>query len=526
MKVRYWLLGWILIVFASLSAFCFLVYKIDPFFHYHKPNLNSYFFRLYNQRSQNDGISKHFEYDAIITGTSMTENFRTSEADRLFGCNFIKVPYSGGSYKEINDNVTVALEHNDSIRVIIRCLDMSHFFDKWDSMRNDLGQYPTYLYDGNPFNDLKYLLNRDVVFGRAYQMTVDNNKQGFKPGIVSFDDYSRWQSAYTFGSKKVITSELSNDTVEQNNHLSESEKEIIKKNIDINVTNIADKYPDVDFYYFYPPYSAVSWNGWREQGYLLKWLEAEEYVTELIIPHHNIHLFSFNNRTDITTDLNNYKDGSHYASWVNSLILKWMKDGKYQLTKENYREYLKKEYDFYTTFDYTGLKGQEDYEADYYAAALLNEELTGVKPLDIFNDSDIDVVLNDAEIVSEKGGVLKCRGSLERDAKTENLDEYIRDKEFIGAKFKVNLDKGYNYLCFNGQKLFDQGQPTVYVYDEENSVVGKVEVDNTKLDNQIHQYAIDLSTISGNVTVVMNGGYVDNTGSQDSLYEFSNIFMY
>lgn len=30
----------------------------------------------------------------------MTENFKTSEASAVFGYNFIKVPYSGGYYKD------------------------------------------------------------------------------------------------------------------------------------------------------------------------------------------------------------------------------------------------------------------------------------------------------------------------------------------------------------------------------------------------------------------------------------------
>ena len=48
--------------------------------------------------------AKHFDYDAIITGTSMTENFLSSEFDSLFGVNSVKTTFSGASYKEINQN--------------------------------------------------------------------------------------------------------------------------------------------------------------------------------------------------------------------------------------------------------------------------------------------------------------------------------------------------------------------------------------------------------------------------------------
>lgn len=528
MKVKIWFISWLIIVVSALSVLGFWVYKIDPFFHYHQPDLNGYFYSLNNQRSQNDGISKHFDYDALITGTSMTENFRTSEADEIFGCNSIKVPYSGGSYMEVNDNIVNALDANKDLRLVIRCLDMGKFLEPYDYMRTDLGKYPTYLYDSNPFNDVEYLLNRDVIFGRVYQMTLDNDQEGFKPGITTFDDYSRWQSSFAFGINAVCPNGVTVTETEQN-HLTEEEKVVIKRNVDLNVTRVAVEHPDVDFYYFYSPYSVLTWNEWRTGGMLYKMLEAETYITELIVQYKNIHLFSFNNRTDITTNLNNYKDATHYACWINTLILKWMHDGQYQLTEDNYQDYLEREWDFYTTFDYASVNGQVDYEADFYAAAMLNVELTGADPLDVLNDDRVDVSINEAEYITDETGrnvIVNCHGSLARDYHVDTLIDYIRDKEFIGIKFEVNLDDGYNYLCFNGQKIMNHGRLTAYVYDKDGNVVRQIEVNYPDLDNEVHQYVIDLSTLSGKVTVVLNGGYVDYTGSLNSNFQFSNVYMY
>ena len=78
-------------------------------------------------------------------------------------------------------------------------------------------------------------------------------------------------------------------------------------------------------------------------------------------------------RTDITTNINNYRDTTHYGEWVNSLILKWMHSGNYQLTADNYIPYLEDELQFYCSFDYESLNEQEDYEDDYYAATLVNQ---------------------------------------------------------------------------------------------------------------------------------------------------------
>ena len=113
MKGKVWLIGWLIIVCIGLGVIGGYMYKIDPYMHFHKPDTERYFYSLDNQRSQNDGITKHFDYNAIITGTSMTENFMATEVDSIFNVNSIKVPYSGATYKEINDNLKTAFNTHE-----------------------------------------------------------------------------------------------------------------------------------------------------------------------------------------------------------------------------------------------------------------------------------------------------------------------------------------------------------------------------------------------------------------------------
>ena len=72
----------------------------------------------------------------------------------------------------------------------------------------------------------------------------------------------------------------------------------------------------------------------------------------MILECPNIKLFSFNLMTEITTNLDNYKDVTHYGEWINSDILRYMKEDKGLLTKENYQDYLKRERDLYMNYDY------------------------------------------------------------------------------------------------------------------------------------------------------------------------------
>lgn len=109
---------------VMLLCVTFLTIVVDPFFHYHKPlSIMKYF--LNDERHQNDGISRHFNYSAIITGTSMTENFKTTDFEKIYHMKSIKVPFSGAGYKEINDNLIRAFESNNNIEIVVRCLDYS-----------------------------------------------------------------------------------------------------------------------------------------------------------------------------------------------------------------------------------------------------------------------------------------------------------------------------------------------------------------------------------------------------------------
>lgn len=83
-----------LVILALVAAVTII---IDPFLHYHKP-LPGLEYPLKEERYQNDGIARHYEYEAIITGTSMTQNFKTSQFQQLWGAEAIKIAFSGASY--------------------------------------------------------------------------------------------------------------------------------------------------------------------------------------------------------------------------------------------------------------------------------------------------------------------------------------------------------------------------------------------------------------------------------------------
>lgn len=323
---------------------------IDPFFHYHAP-LKLLQYPIENERYQNDGIVKHFEYDAVITGTSMTQNFKASEFDSIFGVNSIKVCFSGAGYKEINENLEQAIEANPDIRYILRGLDSDRLFKDKDWERFD--SYPIYLYDDKPWNDVYYFFNKEVLINNTLNV-ISYTKSGRK--TTDFDTYSNWTEGKTFGPEAVLNTYTRKETISSKRIQANVEDvELMKENLQQNVIDLISNHPDITFYLFFTPYSIYYWDSLNQNGMIERQLALEKNAIELLLEYDNIRLFSFNDKFEIICDLNNYKDTMHYSELINSKILQWMFDGTGLLTKENYRDYCNNVEKFYINFDYEGL---------------------------------------------------------------------------------------------------------------------------------------------------------------------------
>lgn len=349
-RYKIWIIGTLSLMVFSLIAIVSVTVYIDPFFHYHAP-LKKYQYPINDERYQNDGITKNFAYNAIITGTSMTENFKKSEADKIFNANFIKVPFSGGRYKEINDNLIKAYNSWHEIKYVIRCLDYSSLILDKDARREGT-DYPEYLYNDNPFDDIRYVLNKSILLNRTLDI-ISYTSNGNK--TTSFDDYANWNDSYTFGAETVLGTYTLGEQSTEKAVLSKEEETMVIENINQNVTELARIHPETTFYLFFPPYSICYWDELNNTNEIDKRIDAEEIAIKEMLEYSNIRLYSFCDNYELICNLDNYKDLAHYGEWVNSWILEWMYKGKNQLTKSNYKQYIENIRNFYNSYDYASL---------------------------------------------------------------------------------------------------------------------------------------------------------------------------
>ena len=349
MNFSKWVKAFLLLLTAALVLVGAVTAVIDPFFHYHAP-LRSLQYELYYQRYQNDGIVKHFDYDAILTGNSLSENFLASQLDALFGVRSVKVPFSGASPKELDENNSAAIKANPNIKMLVMNLDYGSFIKDKDSMSYDADDYPVFLYNANPFDDVKYLFNKDILASslKVLRYTAAGNR------TTSFDAYSFWgndpETAY--GEAAIKASFDPGYGSGEIYSLDAERRELLRGNIEQNVVRLVEENPQIDFYFFYPPYSMYFWAKMYNIGELSLQLEAERAVTELLIDYENVHLFSFLDAFELVSDYNRYKDYIHYDADVNAWMLECMAKDEHRLTRENLDSYTEKTRKYYSEYDY------------------------------------------------------------------------------------------------------------------------------------------------------------------------------
>lgn len=294
----------------------------------------------------NDGITRNFDYDAVITGTSMAENFKASEFDALFGTKSIKVAYAGGLFKEINDNLKKVFETHPNTKIVLRSLDTFQIIEDKDAMKK--ADYPAYLTNDIILDDVNYLLNKEILYNAVrYAASGMNGAE-----MTSFDDYANWQWGQDFDENMALESLLDGEMAEEMEGLTQKETNMVVDNITQNVISTVEKNPNCNFYFFFQPASVIYYQNLLVNGEYNKIWEAKMLVSKMLTSYTNVKLFEWDDHYELTSDYTRYIDAIHYKEDVNSEMLRWMYEEKGLLTKYDYQEKLLKCKEFYDNYNY------------------------------------------------------------------------------------------------------------------------------------------------------------------------------
>lgn len=342
------------IILSMLIVLVGTVVYVDPFFVYHKPNDRLYY-PYSDVMYQGAGIVKNFDYNTLVTGTSLVQNVKTSTVESLFGGVAVKVPLCGMSFSKICRLIELAIENNPQLDTVIMNIDNEILLS--DEKSDDDG-FPDYLYDNNVLNDVNYLINKSVIFEKSVE-SIFNPSDKIQE---DFDSAFSSEKQFYFAEYVVKTQSI---TVNSNTDF-ERQRNTIKRNIAL-YESVVKANPGIKFEIIIPPKSVMSVKELTENGLVEFTVQYLIDAVACLIDYENVSIHMFQDNLDIVGNLYNYCDFKHFSAKVSEDVIYAIKNKTDLLTKENYVEEISKIKIIAETFDYSvfsaeayPVKGEED----------------------------------------------------------------------------------------------------------------------------------------------------------------------
>jgi hypothetical protein len=332
-----------------------LTYLVDPLQVFRKAPYRALFSA--NERYQNPGLIRHYSYDAIILGTSMTENFRPTYVDRRLGVHVLKVPIRGSTAHEQFLTARLALGTGRVARVIWG-LDHWMCAGSPDTVGSPTSPFPLFLYQDRALPYAQYLFNISTF--------IDSLKIILTLRLWEESDANALETLYAWDhtvafSKEHAVEDLRTSMVRtrRNRGLNPAFYGLDKMeaNFARNVLSIIDASPHVEFDIFFPPYSILQFKyyEWQNPDLFDRLLAFRALIIGELLHRRNVHLFSFDDVPAITHDLDNYKDMAHYRGEVNDYVIDSIAIGRHRVTLENSLSSIVRLRDQTARFDVTGV---------------------------------------------------------------------------------------------------------------------------------------------------------------------------
>lgn len=312
-----------------LLLLCILtVILFDPFFQYHKP-LPGLKAVLTDKEYQCVGSLKTFEYDSVVAGSSVAENYYNDWFNQGFDCNVIKAIRSYGATADLCYLLDIAFEHQE-LKYVFYNLDPSALTADGETTY-ELTGCPMYLYDDSYINDIEYWLNKGVLMEKISYLIANSV-------IGDYDE----NDSYNWAQWKEFNSDMALGLYIRKPSISEMKPEnyyedLLHQNLNL-LTSRIKAHPETVFYVFIPPYSMLWWDNIYREGDTESYLYNMECAMETLLSYDNVKLYYFQNDREVITDLENYMDILHFSPDINHYICDSLLSGDHQINQSNYKE--------------------------------------------------------------------------------------------------------------------------------------------------------------------------------------------
>ena len=316
---------------ASAAVIAFNAW-VDPFQQYRKAGRFAPRFYGAWQRYENPGIARHYEYDRIVTGSSLMENVLPGDVDAIMGGRSINLSVSAQTAYDAGQLLRTALRTGKPRHVIMN-LDYNAFSGPPD--RSGFGEaFPVYLYDDTIWNDLPYLLGIGTL--RKSLETV----LGLRWSRFSTDPARMWawMEGVEFSAAKVVRG-LDADNINARFGQPQRTLEGMQASFEANLVPLVEAHPQVRFSFLYAPYSILAWLDFDQRGQLEVTLAFREWVLERTARYPNVEIFDFHAEPAMVLALDRFTDIYHHSPEVSRAVLRAMHEGRNKLTRQSVREH-------------------------------------------------------------------------------------------------------------------------------------------------------------------------------------------
>lgn len=291
---------------------------VDPFFHYHAP-VRPLKAVLTEKEYQCVGSLRTFDYDAVIAGSSVSENYDNAWFDEAFGCTSIKAIRSYGATADLCFLLNEAYSSGNDIRHVFYNLDPSAFMSDTKTTFEQTG-CPMYLYDHNPFNDVQYLWNKDVLFERIPYMLAKSLMEDYDEGLSY--NWAQWKE---FNLDMCTGMYLRHPDILPMKPAEEYKQTAYSNTAMIEL--LVKEHPETTFHIYMPPYSMLWWDNAYREGDTLGYLYATKHCMETLIPYENVRFYYFMDDEAVILNLEeNYMDTIHFSPDINRYICDCLAD--------------------------------------------------------------------------------------------------------------------------------------------------------------------------------------------------------
>jgi hypothetical protein len=315
-------------------------YAVDPLQFYRRAGGEAVFSE--NQRYQNPGLARNFEYETVIIGTSHAENFEPRDVLRVLGEHSLKLAISGSTAREQRMILELAIR-TGRVSHVIWALDHIAFKRPADQLGTRAAEFPEHLYGEGRWAALRtvglYLLSLDSLGLSARSLLGIGHRE--------LETLNSWHADYEFSEARALADWHRRGAILDRFNLDATRRygptaSQSQASIRANLVPVMRAHPEIRFDLFFPPFSILAYladhRAWP--GAYPERQRYKAFVVEATADLPNVRVFDFQGQRPITHELDNYKDLEHYRIEVNDYVLRSIASGRHRVDAPGYADEL------------------------------------------------------------------------------------------------------------------------------------------------------------------------------------------